>query len=278
MVAPVRPAGGKRWPAGTAAQYKAQYTYQQSGEDWENVQLTLSTGKPMSTARKPVLNTWWLREHVIVVTGGAPRGRMQKNGYGKNRRFCWMTPGSTAVPYPPKYRKFKLTTSTTTFAFRINAPYDIPSDGQQYVVVSARERRCRHPMSIMPRRALNPHAFLTANVTGWEQYRLLSAALPTSSSKAPTWARACSMPTSPPIRSPSPWASTKASSSPARRKNSLPTSSSSATKDRNHRLGDRAAEQQAAGSKQHRRRRPVPRLHYRRDRSGTLPHKGARSG
>lgn len=152
-------------------QYKAQ-AYQQSGENWENVQLTLSTGKPMSTARKPVLNTWWLREHVIIVTGAAPRGRMQKMDMAESE-ILLDDARITSGAIPAEGPEVQAYDQATTFAFRINAPYDIPSDGQQYVVAIGEETLpASYEYYAAPR--LNPHAFLTANVTGWEQYRLLS--------------------------------------------------------------------------------------------------------
>ncbi len=34
--------------------------YQTSGEDWKNVNLTLSTGNPQENALKPTISTWWI--------------------------------------------------------------------------------------------------------------------------------------------------------------------------------------------------------------------------
>ena len=36
---------------------------QQSGEDWRNVKLSLSTGNPAQDQVKPELDTWFLRYH-----------------------------------------------------------------------------------------------------------------------------------------------------------------------------------------------------------------------
>ncbi|MCB0593613.1 MAG: DUF4139 domain-containing protein [Lewinellaceae bacterium] len=147
--------------------YKAQ-VYQQSGEDWEKVQLTLSTGKPMSSAQRPVLNTWWLQEYLIAVMAG--RGEMQRMDIEKEEMDD-LTLTSRAVPAQgPQVQAYD---QAITFEFQIKTPYDILSDGQQYVVSIAEESLpASYEYYAAPK--LNPHAFLTANVTGWEQYRLLS--------------------------------------------------------------------------------------------------------
>jgi hypothetical protein len=41
-------------------EYKANVT-QQTGEDWNNVKLKLSTGDPSLSSRKPKIETWWLK-------------------------------------------------------------------------------------------------------------------------------------------------------------------------------------------------------------------------
>ncbi|MCB0565619.1 MAG: DUF4139 domain-containing protein, partial [Phaeodactylibacter sp.] len=148
--------------------YKAQ-AYQQSGEDWTNVQLTLSTGKPMSSAQRPVLNTWWLREHLIAVMAG--RSQMQKMEIQEEVELEDATLTSRDVPASrPQVEAYD---QATSFEFQIKTPYDIPSDGQQYVVSIAEESLpASYEYYAAPK--LNPHAFLTANVTDWEQYRLLN--------------------------------------------------------------------------------------------------------
>lgn len=151
--------------------YKAQ-VYQQSGEEWEEVKLTLSTGQPMSNARPPVLNTWWLREQIIVVTGRAPRGRMENQDMAESEIIL---DGAkvTSKPVPAGGPEVQAYDQATTFEFQIKTPYDIPSDGQQYVVAIGEETLpATYEYYAAPR--LNPHAFLTANVTEWEQYRLLA--------------------------------------------------------------------------------------------------------
>ena len=148
--------------------YKAQ-AYQQSGEDWTNVRLTLSTGKPMSTAQRPVLNTWWLREYLIAAVAG--RSEMQKMDLEIEDEMDAGTLTSRAIPAQgPQVQAYD---QATTFEFQIKTPYDIPSDGQQYVV-SIGEETLPASYEYYAAPKLNPHAFLTANVTGWEQYRLLS--------------------------------------------------------------------------------------------------------
>jgi hypothetical protein len=50
--------------------YKANVS-QQSGEDWENVKLTISSANPSVTGAKPMLNAWYLGLNNSVATHGA---------------------------------------------------------------------------------------------------------------------------------------------------------------------------------------------------------------
>ncbi|MCB0551589.1 MAG: mucoidy inhibitor MuiA family protein [Phaeodactylibacter sp.] len=146
--------------------YKAQ-VYQQSGEDWKEVELALSTGKPMSTAQRPVMDTWWLREYAIAAV---PRNEMKSMEMVVVEEMEDAALTSRGVPAQgPQVQAYD---QATTFEFQIQTPYDIPSDGQQYVVSIGEESLpASYEYYAAPR--LNPHAFLTANVTEWEQYRLL---------------------------------------------------------------------------------------------------------
>ncbi|MCB9263493.1 MAG: DUF4139 domain-containing protein [Lewinellaceae bacterium] len=148
--------------------YKAQ-VFQQSGEDWERVALTLSTGKPMSNAQRPVMNTWWLQEYTAVVA----RQKQQMPMMGIEADAELDEVKVTAMELPAHRPQVQTNDQATSFEFQIQTPYDIPSDGQQYVV-SIGEESLPASYEYYAAPKLNPHAFLTANVTDWEQYRLLS--------------------------------------------------------------------------------------------------------
>jgi uncharacterized protein (TIGR02231 family) len=61
----------------------------------------------------------------------------------------------------------------TSVSFRIDIPYSIPTDGKQYAVdMQAHDIPAYYQYSCVPK--LDADAFLTAKITGWEEYNLLA--------------------------------------------------------------------------------------------------------
>jgi uncharacterized protein (TIGR02231 family) len=61
----------------------------------------------------------------------------------------------------------------TSVSFRIDIPYSIPSDGKQYAVdMQEYAIPAYYQYSCVPK--LDTDAFLTAKITGWEEYNLLA--------------------------------------------------------------------------------------------------------
>jgi len=149
--------------------YKAELR-QQSGEDWADVKLTLSTGQPMSNAQRPLLNPWWL--HGQALAAASPRREMDMMDI-TTKADAPESAELSGYGAPARGPEVEAYDQATAFEFQIQAPYDIPSDGQQYVV-SIGEESLPASYEYYAAPKLNPHAFLTANITEWEQYRLLS--------------------------------------------------------------------------------------------------------
>lgn len=145
---------------------------QASGEDWKGVALTLSTGNPNETAVRPTLSPWYLYPV-----------RPMTYEYEKNR---------AAAPSPPagpmnqgmakEYDGYKgdadkpsveQVQNTTTVEFKIDIPYDIPTDNKRYAVeMTEYSVPATYEYFVAPK--LDPYAYLTAKVSGWEQYNLLN--------------------------------------------------------------------------------------------------------
>jgi uncharacterized protein (TIGR02231 family) len=61
----------------------------------------------------------------------------------------------------------------TSVSFRIDIPYSIPTDGKQYAVgMQSYDIPAYYQYSCVPK--LDTDAFLTAKITGWEEYHLLA--------------------------------------------------------------------------------------------------------
>ncbi len=145
---------------------------QASGEDWKGVMLTLSTGNPGENAVRPVMQPWYLYPIQTVtitdmaVRGGAPMAppaQMEKM-YDMDRAQDFGTAGMPGVAQVQ---------NTTTLEFKIDIAYDIPSDNKRYAVEMIEYSvPATYEYYVAPK--LDPYAYLTAKVTGWEQYNLLN--------------------------------------------------------------------------------------------------------
>ena len=99
----------------------------------------------------------------VVITGSRRRPRKKRSkDKAENTRIA-----------PARAPEVKKTERATTVEFEIATPYTIPSDGKQYTVqVKDYELPAYYEYYCAPK--LDPDAFLTAQVTGWEALNLLS--------------------------------------------------------------------------------------------------------
>jgi len=155
--------------------YKAN-VHQNSGEDWRNVKLTLSSGNPNESGTKPTLNTWnlnpapkktMLDEVVVVAFGRQERkdltGQLNGSEVRKDKSLSMSSPMPRVIQ----------TEGQTSFQFEIEQSYNIPSDGKQHTVdVQEHTINASYEYYCVPK--LEKDAFLTARITGWEEMNLLN--------------------------------------------------------------------------------------------------------
>ncbi|MEL6865262.1 MAG: mucoidy inhibitor MuiA family protein [Bacteroidota bacterium] len=104
-----------------------------------------------------------LLEEVVVRSSGANKIRRKL----KERKERKKTQAAT-IPVP-----VETVQNTTTFEFKINTPYTIPTDGKKRTVnVQQHDVPAYYEYYCIPK--LDLDAFLTARVTDWEDYQLLS--------------------------------------------------------------------------------------------------------
>ncbi|MCB0631696.1 MAG: mucoidy inhibitor MuiA family protein [Lewinella sp.] len=154
--------------------------YQSSGENWEGVTLSLSTGVPTEGGVKPNVQPWWLAPYEPVVYYDA-RDQMAGKAAGmgiakeeaESRDYASPPPPPPPPPPPAEYASVEQFERTTTREYRISVPYDIPSDGKPYTVaIEKYELPATYQYYVAPK--YDQDAFLTAKVSGWEEYNLLS--------------------------------------------------------------------------------------------------------
>jgi len=145
---------------------------QSTGNNWNNVKLTLSTGNPMQSGAKPVLNPWYLSYisphtygYVSGVTVTKSEARPQQAD-GKSNEVAFEQARSIA--------DYTVVNETqTNIEYVINMPYSIPADGKNYMVeIQKNTLPATYQYHCIPK--LDNDVFLIARVSGWEQYNIIS--------------------------------------------------------------------------------------------------------
>lgn len=152
--------------------YRAQVR-QQTGEDWSNVPLTLSTARPASGGAPPTLYPWrisFYRPMPMAMPAAAPI-----RNYKKAARpvMAESMKADMAMeeeePAPAAFQTAQAAAEGTSIAFKIPKPVDIPSDNTRHSTVIALEKLpVSTEYSSVPK--LAAVAYLTAelvNKAGW---------------------------------------------------------------------------------------------------------------
>lgn len=161
--------------------YKAN-VYQSSGEDWEEVKLTLSTANPNESGTKPTIQKWNLGFYNPVVYGtygedeygGITYEEVEKeleirSISSKNRKAKSSPPAPSVPVTTTTYQK------ATSIEFQIEELYTIKKDGKNYMVnIKEINLPAYYEYYCAPK--LDKDVFLTAMISDWEQHNLLSGA------------------------------------------------------------------------------------------------------
>lgn len=144
--------------------YKAN-VFQSSGEDWNDVRLTLSTGNPQMNHEKPNLQPWYLSffepRYTISPSRSKPTAKVAQS----------MDTYNETVSVADEV-EFETVENQTNVSFMIDIPYSIPSDGQKYAVqVNSFTLDADYTYYTAPK--TDNTAYLLAKITGWEDYNLL---------------------------------------------------------------------------------------------------------
>lgn len=155
--------------------YKAN-VFQNSGEDWKDVKLKLSTSNPNRSNIKPVLPTWYVSYYTanreVKIPTGARAGSSENSTMNEialdaaKKDMDQLSPAQSAAHYS------QLVETMANVIFEINLPYSIPSDGASHVVsIKTSDLPATYYHYLVPK--IESEAFLLAKVTGWENLNLL---------------------------------------------------------------------------------------------------------
>ncbi len=157
--------------------YKAN-VYQNSGENWNDVNLRLSTNNPYKSKVKPVLPVWYMNYYNPNMyynqrsnknyMGGVQPGLVDDARLSYEMKEEELAPAQTSAYYAT------MNENLTNIEFDISIPYSIPSDGQNHMVAVKTEKLdAKYQYYMVPK--LDKDAFLVADVRGFEELNLLPA-------------------------------------------------------------------------------------------------------
>lgn len=145
--------------------------YQNTGNDWKNIKITLSTGNLNLNNQKPNLSVWYVQYY---------------NEYNKKRNYPRgakpsmekETVASEDYKQPSEVNAQTLTSFTETIQnmvnteFKIGIPMNIKSDGKgKLIEITKNNLPAQYRYYAVPK--LDKNAFLIARITGWEKLYLL---------------------------------------------------------------------------------------------------------
>ncbi len=157
--------------------YKAQ-VYQNTGYDWKNVKITLSTTNPAVGGNKPELNNWYLdiydpsimkNKKTSADRSYAPQAEMESYAKGRDdyKSEQLLTSSATTADYISEAE------TTLSVEFAIGLPYSILSGGKgQQVDIKNIDLPAQYEYAVVPK--LDLSAFLLARITKWDTYNILS--------------------------------------------------------------------------------------------------------
>ncbi|WP_026978519.1 DUF4139 domain-containing protein [Flavobacterium tegetincola] len=150
--------------------YKAQVV-QNTGIDWKQVKLTLSSGNPNQNNQAPLLNAWFLRY-------GYQQNYMYRDGDARSNVLQGRVAG-IQVEESEMVKKDKSISKNTTIqenqlniSFDIDIPYDILSNGKAHsVALKEINLPATYKYYAAPR--VEKEAFLLAEISDYSKYNLL---------------------------------------------------------------------------------------------------------
>jgi len=145
--------------------------FQQTGEQWKNIHLKLSTANPNLSGLKPELYAWYLdfyqpivREQRKMSRSAIPMAAMKNDDMKEKEEV--LTDAETTAQFVNAIQ-----TSLNT-EFDISLPYTVASSNQPTLVdIRNYDVNASYQYSVVPK--LDLDAFLVAKATGWEEYNLL---------------------------------------------------------------------------------------------------------
>lgn len=151
--------------------------YNNTGVDWDEVKVSLSTADPNQTAMQPQLSLWYLRRGSRFAMNSGGRNFIQEGRLNAIQNAPSMQLNDVAVRSKSEVAKPAITleqveVNELSRDFEIDLPYSLPADSKPYAIkiddymLNASFRHYAVPK-------LDKDVFLLAQVTGWEDIDLI---------------------------------------------------------------------------------------------------------
>ncbi|MEI6695291.1 MAG: DUF4139 domain-containing protein [Bacteroidota bacterium] len=156
--------------------------YQNTGEDWNNVKLKLSTNTPGKNNTKPYLAAWYLNYYMPVnaYTSNMYMGTSDNAPASVSLKSLEEveTVSSKGKKIPSAQTASNYTTQTkniTAMEYNIDLPYTIPSDGKYHLVFVQEYNNIATSYNYYTAPKIDKDAFLIARLSAWEELNLVAA-------------------------------------------------------------------------------------------------------
>ncbi len=152
--------------------------YQNTGEEWNNIKLKLSTNNPNKNNTKPYLAAWYLNYYMPVnvyssnLRGGSAPASVSREDISVSSMdydVKKLPSAQLASDYTSE------TQNLTAFEYSIDLPYTIPSDGKYHLVFVQKHDNIATSYNYFAAPKIDKDAFLIAKLTSWEELNLLPA-------------------------------------------------------------------------------------------------------
>ncbi|OQA07506.1 MAG: hypothetical protein BWY67_01708 [Bacteroidetes bacterium ADurb.Bin397] len=147
--------------------YKAMVT-QNTGEDWNQVKVRLSTGNPAAGSDKPTLNPWYLNFQPQVMI----KSEQRKNDDRKFKESMLAMPSGAVelqVEAGAIYQWVTASESQLSTEYDIALPYTITSSNNPIAIEIKKDiLPAKYSYFAVPK--IEREAFLVASITGWQDF------------------------------------------------------------------------------------------------------------
>lgn len=155
--------------------YKAKI-YQNSGINWDNVNITLSSGNPSTNTTIPSFHPWFLHEYQLPEVTERDRQKLAVISSQDHLALA------SYESYQIEDKKVNLAKPISDYIvtentgintqYQINLPYSIPSDGKEHqVFIQQKNLDAEYQYIAMPK--WNNDVFLQATINDWQNLNLL---------------------------------------------------------------------------------------------------------